>query len=275
MDLPNHPGGPALRLDEPADVARASAALAGGTALAHGFANIYALTSRPEADAVRAVNVLKGRPPDQTGSVVTTPPRLLDAFDTSALPAGFGRDRLLDVCDLLLSAGPCGLRGPAAPSVPDHLCRTDRGVRTTQVIAPGYACPSNALLAACLAATGLGHLHLTSANRSHHVTGQVEEPAHHRAADLEDDLGADLDGERLLLVAHGDEAAVAARYPGYEPMSTTVVGFSRLPAGTARPVLTVERHGSLPVAAVRELLAAAGCDVVVAPAAGTRLPRRP
>ena len=75
-----------LVLDRPADARVAAALLAGGTPVAHGFAGIYALTSR--GDDVRQVNALKGRPLDQTGSVTAPAGHVLDAFDLSALPPG-------------------------------------------------------------------------------------------------------------------------------------------------------------------------------------------
>lgn len=51
----------------------AARAVSEGRVVAHGFGNIYALTSRADADTVRAVNRLKGRPAGQTGSI-TVPP---------------------------------------------------------------------------------------------------------------------------------------------------------------------------------------------------------
>ena len=266
-----------LRLGDERHVALAAAALADGVALAHGFASIYALTSRPDADVVRAVNTLKGRPAQQTGSVVTTPSRLLGLFDLAQLPRGLTPQRLLDVVDAVLTAGPCGLRGPAAAHLPDHLCRDDAGVRTTQVITPGYACPSNGLIAACLSAAGGDHLHTTSANRSRHTTGAAEEPAHHRAADLAADLAPEFASGRFLLVGHDDESTLPRRYPHHAATSTTVLALHRLaPASTARrPAVVVERHGSLSVDRLRQLLDPIGVDAVLGPTAGVRLSQRP
>ena len=51
---------------------------------------------------------------------------------------------LRTLMDALYARGPFGFRGPAADRVPDHLTQWDAGVRTTQVIAPGAACPANA-----------------------------------------------------------------------------------------------------------------------------------
>jgi hypothetical protein len=136
-----------LFLEDPHDRRMAAGMLADGAVLGHGFGNIYAITSRPDATTVRAVNLLKGRPADQVGSITTTPTRLPDAFDWSQLPAGLSRSHALDAVDALLALGPCGFRGPAAAGLPSHLTQRDANVLTTQVISPGYACPSNAVFA--------------------------------------------------------------------------------------------------------------------------------
>ena len=47
-----------------------------GAVVAYPYANIYVFSSRPDEDLVRYVNQVKGRPPEQTGSVVTTPERI-------------------------------------------------------------------------------------------------------------------------------------------------------------------------------------------------------
>ena len=119
-----------------------------------GFGNFYVLTTRPDAATVRRINLLKGRPPDQVGSVVTTPLRIPLLFDWAALPEGLTGRAVRSVMDALFELGPFGFRGPAAAHVPDHLAQVDRGVRTTQVIAPGYACPSNRFLSRALDLVG-------------------------------------------------------------------------------------------------------------------------
>lgn len=268
----------------PRDVATVVRVLAAGGFVAHPFANLYAISSRPDAATVRRLNLAKGRLAGQVGSVTTTPERVASLFDWSGLPDGLCRQEALDVVETLFALGPFGFRGPAAPHVPDHLvsCQpldpggasesvaSARSVRTVQVIAPGTACPANDLLRRLLAATGDPFLHVTSANRSHRVTGAVEEPAHFRAAPL----AADLAGTGVV-VLRGDEAAARAAYPRHAPMSTTVLGLHRLgvsPSG-ARSLL-VERHGSLPVEVVREVLRPLGWAVALSPSAATRLPQR-
>ena len=239
--------------------------------LGYGFANFYAITALPDATAVRAVNLLKGRPADQVGSITTTPSRLVDAYDWSQLPAGFTRSQALAVMDAMLTLGPFGFRGPAAAELPPHLTQNDGGVRTTQVITPGYACPSNALLGLALRLADSDYLFITSANRSRHTTGATEEPAQHTASGLLQDFGA---VPEFVLLRHRSDAEARSRYPAFAPMSTSILALHRLattPAG--RPALVLERHGSLTVDAVRKVLHPLDLDVVLGPRARTRLPQ--
>jgi hypothetical protein len=88
-----------LLLDDADDVQEAAAALAAGGAVGQAFGNFYVLTTRPDASTVRRINLLKGRPPDQVGSVVTTPLRIPLLFDWSALPDGLRPDDRAEVLD--------------------------------------------------------------------------------------------------------------------------------------------------------------------------------
>ena len=67
--------------------------LSRGAVIARGFANFYVLTARPDAATVRTVNMMKGRPPDQVGSITTTPLRMPLVYDWSLLPPQEGRMR--------------------------------------------------------------------------------------------------------------------------------------------------------------------------------------
>lgn len=254
-------------LRDPRGVASAVEFLAQGGVVAHGFANFYAMTCRPDREAVRAMNTLKGRPAGQVGSLSVPPARIASVFDWSRLPAAVPHDRVLALADLLFTRGPFGLRGPAAPHVPDHLTDAVDGLRTTQVIAPGYACPSNSFVAQALAATGCQFLAITSANRSRSLTGTAEEPAHWQAADLRAEFAAE---RRWMLLEHHDENAARDLFPEHRPMSTTVLSFhAAAPArGDDRPCLTVQRQGSLPLDTVRELAGQAGFAVELHPQAG-------
>jgi hypothetical protein len=167
----------------------------------------------------------------------TTQPKVRD---WSQLPAGLTRRRVLGLIDTLFELGPFGLRGPAAADVPAHLIQLDAGVRTAQVIAPGYACPSNDFLARSLDAVGDDILYITSANRSRHRTGADDEPAHWTAAGLRAEFGHE---PAFRLLEHADEDAARRRYPGYALMSTTILAFHKT-AGTSprgRVRLLVER----------------------------------
>ncbi|MDO3705256.1 hypothetical protein Q3W71_26650 [Micromonospora sp. C28SCA-DRY-2] len=264
---------PHLFIDRAEDVAVAARALADGAVVAVAFANFYAIVTRPDAATVRRVNLAKGRPAGQVGSIVATPARIAGMFDWSLVPHRLPQRRVRLLMDALYGAGPFGFRGPAASGLPAHLTQHDRGVRTTQVIAPGLVCPSNAFLARAAAETGVGHLYITSANRSRHRTGADEEPAHWRAEGIVADF-AHLDD--LVVLAHRDEAAARAGYPAHLPTSVTLLSFHD-PAGDPEepPVLTVDRHGSLHVDEVRRAAAPLGLQVRLGTGAGRRLRVRP
>jgi hypothetical protein len=226
------------------------------------------IVSRPDAATVRRVNLAKGRPADQVGSITTAFDRIPDCYDWTALDPRLDPGRLRALLAHLHGRGPFGFRGPAAAHIPEHLTQVDRGIRTTQVIAPGRACPSNALFEAAVGEHGLGLLYITSANRSRHLTGAEEEPAHW----VGDALAADFTHlPDLVLVSHRDEASARAAYPSFAPTSVTLLSF-HAPGGTAeRPVLTVDRHGSLPIEEVGAAAAGYGFDVVLGPTARQRL----
>lgn len=264
---PNRP----LLLNDADDVAHAAAVLAAGGVIGQGFGNFYVLTTRPDAATVRRINLLKGRPADQVGSVVTTPLRIPLLFDWAALPEGLSGRAVRSVMDALFELGPFGFRGPAAAHVPDHLVQVDRGVRTTQVIAPGYACVSNRFLSRALDLVGEDLLYVTSANRSRHLTGAPDEPAHWRADGLRTEFGSDPD---FLLLAHPDEDAARRRYPLHAPMSTTILAFHKVAHAGREVRLVVERHGSLPIEALRPVVERLGFGLDIAPTAVRRLELR-
>jgi tRNA A37 threonylcarbamoyladenosine synthetase subunit TsaC/SUA5/YrdC len=259
-----------LLLSDPQDAEAAAAALAGGMVIVHGFANVYAITARPQRETVRRVNLLKGRPADQVCSITTTPLRIPLVYDWSRLPAGFTKGQLLSLMDALLWLGPCGFRGPAAAEVPDHLSQMDGWVRITQVIVPGYGCPSNDFLGRALAASGQDMLCITSATRSGHLSGGEEEPAHHRADALRAGLGSH---PRLLLLEHDDDEDACRAYPMHAPMPTTIVAFHRAygPDPEGRRRLVVERQGSLHLDDLRRVARRHGLEVVLGPRATRRL----
>jgi hypothetical protein len=254
-----------------AQVAGAAEALATeGAVVAHAFANFYVITTRGDADTVRRVNVMKGRPPGQVGSITGPPASLPEVWDLDRLPEPLSRRTALALVDAFYSRGPFGFRAPAASSVPAHLCEADDGVLTAQVIAPGYRCPSNAFLAAAERACGGDLLYITSANRSRHLTGAEDSPAHWRADGLHAEFCAE---PGFVVVEHADEAQARAAYPHYLPMSTTIIGLHRVVQvpRDPRPHLVLERHGSLHADIVRGLLAEFGFGLAIGPRARTRL----
>ncbi|WP_433124149.1 hypothetical protein ACQPWW_18325 [Micromonospora sp. CA-240977] len=255
MDAPTPP----LYIDRPEDVAVAARALARGAVVAAAFANFYVIVTRPDAATVRRVNLAKGRPAQQVGSITTAIGRIPGMFDWTRISPRLPVGRVRALMDALYGAGPFGFRGPAAERLPEHLTQVDQGLRTTQVIAPGLTCPSNVFFERALAETGSDHLYITSANRSRHLTGAAEEPAHWKAGALAADF-AHLDD--LVVLAHRDESAARAAYPGYLTTSVTLLSF-HAPEGELEepPVLTVDRHGSLHLDDVRRAAAPLGLQV--------------
>ena len=251
----------------------AAHAVAAGGVVTHGFANFYAIVARPDRDVVVGINRMKGRPDDQVGSVTTTPIRIPMLFDWSKLPPGLNQHKVLALMDQLFELGPFGFRGPAAPHIWDHLTSPDDGVRTTQVIAPGYACYSNRFIARSLDLIGEDFLYITSANRSRHVTGAHDEPAHYRGSDIKAEFGKE---EGFVVLRHPDEVAAQERYPLFAPMSTTILAFHRLgrPTPGGRPRLLVERHGSLHLDDLRPYVERLGFGLDLGPKAQTRLSER-
>ncbi len=257
-------------IDEPDAAAHE---VANGAIIAQAFGNFYVITTSGDAATVRRVNIMKGRPPDQVGSVVTTRPHIVDLFDWSALPAGLSADRVKEIIDTLYGIGPFGFRGPAAAQMPPHLTSLDKTTRTTQIIAPGYACSSNRFLELALEATGDSYLYITSCNRSRHQTGAEDEPAHYMAEGIEREFGHE---PGFMVLRHRDEAAARARYPQLAPMSTTVLAFHKLgqPDGNGRPTLVVERHGSMHTDDLARIVGRWGFGLELAPLAMRRLAQR-
>jgi hypothetical protein len=260
-----------LDLDDAGDRSFAAHATALGAALFYGFANFCALAGRPEHDTVLRINRLKGRADGQVGSVTTTRHYFERLFAWERLPPGLDRDRVLALMDDFYELGPMGFRGPAADGVPDHLASVEDGVRTVQLIAPGYACPSNELVNELLGRTHLDYVFITSANRSSRTTGKTE-PAHYELRTIRRDFGGEAG---VVLIGHLDEDAVRAQYPRHRPMSTSIVAFHRLERdGSGGPALVLERHGSLGFEDARGIVERHGFALVSGEGAAERLPER-
>jgi 2-isopropylmalate synthase len=242
-----------------------------GAALFYSFGNFCAIAAHPDHGSVVRVNLLKGRPENQVGSIATTRDRFVRLFDWSLVPAPLSQERLLELIDAFYELGPMGFRGPAVHTMPGHLTSLDSTTRTTQLIGPGYRCPSNALVDEALARTGGDYLFITSANVSSGVTGRVE-PAHYDLRGMQEDFG---NADGVVLIGHREEGPVRASYPRHLPMSTSILAFHRL--GTdeqGRPALVLERHGSLAADDVRDIVAGFGFGLVLGPGAAERLPLR-
>lgn len=251
----------------------AAHALANRGAVTHGFANFYAIVSRPDKEVVVGINRMKGRPDDQVGSVTTTPLRIPFLFDWTKLPPGLTKHKVLGLMDAVYELGPFGFRGPAARHVYGHLTSSDQGIATTQVIAPGSACYSNKFLARAMDLIDEDYLYVTSANRSRHVTGADDEPAHYRGTAIKAEFGNE---QGFVVLRHPDEEAARRQYPLFAPMSTTILAFHRLaePTPGGRPRLLVERHGSLHVDDLRPIVERFGFGLALGPKAQVRLPQR-
>jgi hypothetical protein len=226
----------------PDDVEAAAQALARGAAVGQEIDDSYALTTHPDVDVVRRVNMTMGRRADRVNCLTTTRALMPRLFDWSRLPSGLEPGLVLALIERLFGLGLFGFRAPAAAHIPDHLVTWDAGVRTTLVIAAGRACPANALNARAVELLGVEYLHMTAVTRRDRLPDCIV--LRHTAEDL----------------AHID-------YPPRGSTSTTIVGFHRLDGhdGAGRPMLPVEQDGSLPVSALRPIVADFGFGLKLLP----------
>ena len=252
-------------------VEQAADGLARGAVVAHGFGQFYVLMTRPDASTVGKMNLWKGRPVDQVGSICSSPLLIESLFDWQQVSPKIDKTKLLALMDALMALGPFGFRGPAAEDIPTHLSSIDGDCRTTQVIVPGYRCPSQALITESMRRIGSRYLYVTSTNQSHHMTGAAEEPAHWRAAPLARDF-AHVD--ELWVLEHESDERARSMHPDHLPMSTSIISFHRELADVMKPTLRLERHGSMHVEQVAELLQDFGFDLQVDLRASVRLPCR-
>jgi len=121
----------ALSMDNPEHLEIAAHAVAIGAVVCHPFANFYVFCGRPTEPIVNYVNRVKGRPPQQTGSVVTTPDRIFGLFDWDRLPDGLDREQVQSLMRMLLELGPFGFRGPARDGLPSILTAFDDTAEST------------------------------------------------------------------------------------------------------------------------------------------------
>jgi hypothetical protein len=250
-----------LHLANPDDVAFAAEAIADGKAVVHAFGNFNALSFHPDNEVMKSVNAAKGRPLDQVASVATTKTHISGLFDWDSLPEGFTREQVMRMINRFYDKGPFGFRGPAAEYIPSHLTTVVAGVRTVQVIAPGYHCTSNEFLEAALERCGKRYLGITSANVSSHETGK-EEPAHFKIKGAKKELGS----RGFVMLAHGhgrsfDEWKARRKHRDYSPTSVSILGFYKQGVNGG-PTVTIDRHGSLPGTRIFDELGELGVSTV-------------
>lgn len=101
---------PWLLIDQPEDIAKAARALAGGAVIAAAFGNFYVICGDPSAETVRRINMAKGRPVDQVGSITTAAPRISAMFDWSRLSPRLDEQRMRALMSNLYAA--CGVPNP-------------------------------------------------------------------------------------------------------------------------------------------------------------------
>lgn len=240
---------PILDIADLAHRREAAEAVADGAGLFYAFGNFCALAAKPDLAALHAMNALKGRPQHQVGSVTTTPELTNRVFDWDAVQLPWSR--VMGVMADLHALGPIGFRGPAASHVPGHL--TVDG--TVQLITPGDACPSNALIGGILDLIGSELLYITSANAN-------KDETHYAIAEIHKEFGHRDD---VVFIGHRNERANRRRYPHHLPCSTSIVGFEG-------DELVLERHGSLHADLIGRVAAKHGLGLRVA--AHERLPVR-
>ena len=258
-----------LNLSHPQDRHVAAHALALGIPIFHGFANFYALTFYPHPEVIRSVNAAKGRPIEQLASITTTKSYLENLFDWEQLPHGFTRKQIMTMMHTFFELGPFGFRGPASDSVDSFLIKEIDGKKTIQVIAPGYHCPSNELLNEALHEAGISYFAATSPNISRNVTGS-EEPAHFRIKGIKRDFGGRKPG--FVMIGHQNEHEARKRHPFHDQMSTSIISFDKeYPLQDGKPIVAIERHGSLAMPRIIEILNKLEIGYTIGPAASKRL----
>jgi hypothetical protein len=242
----------ALRLGILQDEELAARLVSLGALASHGFGNIFAMTTHPGSDVVRYANQVNGRTEGHVNSITTTLRYIPELFDWSLVPPPLNAMQVMDLIDALFEMGPFGFRGPAARHIPAHLSALDGAIRTTQIIGAGYRCRSNVFLERCIQAIDDNFLCVTSG-----------EPPHYRLAGVQAEIGG---RPGCFVLADAEPERVGGRYPAYSPMLPTVIGFQRVSIGAdGRPVLRVERQGSLHVEDVRPIVESHGFGLELGP----------
>ncbi|MGZ6623652.1 MAG: hypothetical protein ACXVHD_29050 [Solirubrobacteraceae bacterium] len=250
-----------LHMERDDDRALGAKGLALGIPVFHPFG--YALTFHPDRKVLYSVNAGKGRPLGQVASVVTTRSHIESLFNWDRISEGLTTGQVKGLIDRLYRKGPFGFRGPASEEIPGHLTAEVNGVPTVQLIAPGYGCASNELIAEAIGEAGVKLLAITSANISSHLTGQ-ESAAHYRVSGIKRDFGR---REPQCMIFGHDESSAGKRYPLHAPMSVSIVGFHEDLGGG---VVGIERWGSLDIPEIGSEVARQGLTYKIMPKAETR-----
>ena len=121
---------------------------------------------------------------------------------------------------------------------------------------------------------GADALYITSANGSRHVSGSDDEPAHWQAEGLRSEFAGEA---RFVVLEHDDEQGARAAFPKYAPISTSILAFHKTGGPdpqNGRLRLVVERHGSLDVNDLAEVLGRLGFGLTLGANAHRRLSQR-
>lgn len=267
---------------------RAGQALAAGIPGFVEFGNFKALMFHPHIESMKTVNVAKGRDEIQVASVVTTKEHIESLVDWDKLPGGLRKEDVMNMIHSFYDrtsvdangsgnphaefAGPFGFRFPAADHIPNHLVSVDKltGLRSVQLIAPGYDCLSNDVVANALKAmkdrdpNQPNYLAITSANPSGRKT-RKDEPAHYLRRGIQAEFHNYEPG--FFIMGHRTEnieEEVRNSYKHHDPNSTTILDFTRASAGEyGWPVIHMARHGSLSDEHTEMIVNSFGMELVI------------
>lgn len=281
----------AQRLDirNPRDVQTAAKILvAGEDPLFARFGNILGVFGHPSAETVGNINEFKGRPRSQTGSVTTSSEHYESLADWEHLDGGLlvpnadvrlNKETALTLIDALSKEGPVGVLLPAADHIPGHLSRTEQNangeLRTVQLIVPGQNCPSTEVFSAAVnQLPDMPIIFATSGNMSKTVM-KSEQPAHYDYDPLVREFTEQGKGDITVITdSEEEEHKVRGRHRYHDQRSTTILrlddvvreedGAPKIDKN-GRPILKVQRHGSMHAVYLRDILAEHGFGIQFPP----------
>ena len=263
-----------LLLSDHCHIQAAATALAEGAIVAQAFANFYVITTKADAETVRSVNVMKGRPPLQVGSITTTPLRIPFVFDWPQLPSGVSAYQVLELMDHLFALGPFGFRGSGGTPPARSLDPTRRGHQHR----PGHRAWLR-LSVQRVPAQGPSPRPAQTPCTSPRPTapGTCLGRTTSRPTGKPRGSGRSSPGSALVVLEHDDEQGARAAFPKYAPISTSILAFHKTGGPdpqNGRLRLVVERHGSLDVNNLAEVLGRLGFGLTLGANAHRRLSQR-